>query len=257
MNEPVAAVVWDFGGVISTPPFRGIDRFEADLGYPPGSVVELIFGTGSPSQAPAPAATVGEAAVAAGERSYIGADADEGTGARAREAVTHDWHRLEIGELTVVEYMQGVIERAPEVIGQPIDFDAYRAFMRDLPIGVHWPVVHRIRQLKRDGVGVALLTNNVKEFGDAWRSMFPIDELFEIVVDSSHVGMRKPDARIYRLTCERLGVEPSAAVFLDDNRDNVNAALAVGMEAIRFTDDPRISLAELDAILARRGVRTR
>jgi epoxide hydrolase-like predicted phosphatase len=256
--SPIEAVVWDYGGVISSPLFRGIGSFEADLGYPPGSLLELIFGLGSASQAPPPAATVGEAAVAAGERAYIddgGGDPGDGAGA-AESSVTHDWHRLEIGEITIVEYMAGISERAPAIIGQPLDFDAYRRFMRDIPVGVHWPVVHRIRELKRDGIRVALLTNNVKEFGEAWRSTFPVDELFEVVVDSSHVGMRKPDPRIYLLTCERIGVEPTASVFLDDNRDNVMAARAVGMEAVHFVtagDDPLPPLVELDAILERRG----
>jgi putative hydrolase of the HAD superfamily len=122
-----------------------------------------------------------------------------------------------------------------------------------MPLGIHWPVVHRIRRLRDEGLKVALLTNNVKEFGSAWRSTFPVDELFEIVVDSSEVGMRKPDPRIYRLTCERLGVAPAASVFVDDNRDNVEAARAVGIEAVHFGDEPLGPLAELDAILERRG----
>jgi putative hydrolase of the HAD superfamily len=65
--------------------------------------------------------------------------------------------------------------------------------------------------------------------------------------------MRKPDPRIYLLTCERLGVTPSASVFVDDNRDNVEAARAVGIEAIHFGDEPLGALSELDAILERRG----
>ena len=56
------------------------------------------------------------------------------------------------------------------------------------------------------------------------------------------------------LTCARLGVEPTEAVFVDDNADNVAAARALGMEAVHFGDDPRVALAELDAILDRRGV---
>jgi putative hydrolase of the HAD superfamily len=235
-SRPVEAVIWDYGGVISSPLFRGVDVFEADLGYPLGSVLELIFG----------------------ERAYVGGDAggDPSDGATAPEsAVTHDWHRLEIGEITMLEYMIGVVERAPEIIGAPLDLDAYQRFMRDMPLGTHWPVVHRIRALQGDGIRLALLTNNVREFGDAWRSTFPVDDLFEVVVDSSHVGMRKPDPRIYVLTCERIGVDPEAAVFLDDNRDNVEAARALGMDAVHFGEEPLPSLAELDAILERRGTR--
>jgi putative hydrolase of the HAD superfamily len=236
-DPPIEAVVWDYGGVISSPLFRGIGRFEADMGYPEGSVLELIFGEGG----------------------YIGNEGggDPGDGAPSEEAsaVTHDWHRLETGEIALDEYFNGVIERAPKVLGRPIDLDAYRQFTRDMPLGIHWPVVHRIRRLRGDGLKVGLLTNNVKEFGSAWRATFPVDELFNTVVDSSDVGMRKPDRRIYLLTCERLGVDPSSAVFIDDNRDNVEAARSVGMEAVHFGDEPLPAISELDAILARRGTR--
>lgn len=236
-SHPVEAVIWDYGGVISSPLFRGIRRFEVDMGYPEGSVLELIFG----------------------ESAYIGAegggDPCDGAPPEAASAVTHDWHRLETGEIGLDEYMAGVVERAPQVLGRPIDLDAYHQFTRDMPLGIHWPVVHRIRRLQTEGLRLALLTNNVKEFGSAWRSTFPVDELFEVVVDSSEVGVRKPDQRIYLLTCERLAVEPTAAVFIDDNRDNVEAALAVGMEAVQFGEDPFAVINELDAILDRRGTR--
>lgn len=234
---PIEAVIWDYGGVISSPLFRGIGRFEADMGYPEGSILELVFG----------------------ESGYIGGegggDPCDGAASEAASAVTHDWHRLEIGEIGLDEYLAGVVERAPQVLGRPIDLEAYRQFTRDMPLGIHWPVVHRIRRLRDEGLKLGLLTNNVKEFGSAWRATFPVDELFDVVVDSSEVGLRKPDRRIYLLTCERLGVEPSSAVFVDDNLDNVAAARAVGMEAVHFEDDPRAAISELDGILERRGTR--
>jgi putative hydrolase of the HAD superfamily len=239
-DRPIEAVIWDYGGVISSPLFRGIGRFEADMGYPQGSVLELIFGEG--------------AYIGAGGRDLRGGDPSDGP-SEAASAVTHDWHRLETGEIGLDEYMAGVVERAPEVLGRPIDLDAYRQFTRDMPLGIHWPVVHRIRRLRSDGLKVALLTNNVKEFGSAWRATLPVDELFDVVIDSSEVGLRKPDRRIYLLTCERLGVDPSSAVFIDDNRDNVEAARAVGMEAVHFGDEPLGAIRELDAILERRGTR--
>ena len=97
--------------------------------------------------------------------------------------------------------------------------------------------------------------NNVKEFGDNWRAMFPIEELCDEVVDSSHVGMRKPDREIYELTCTRMQIAPTDAVFLDDNADNVAAARAYGMEAVHFLD-PVSALDELESILTRRGTAT-
>jgi putative hydrolase of the HAD superfamily len=234
--EPIEAVIWDYGGVISSPLFRGIGRFEADMGYPEGSILELIFG----------------------ESAYMGGgggDPCDGAAPEAASAVTHDWHRLEIGAIGLDEYLAGVVERAPQVLGRPIDLEAYRQFTRDMPLGIHWPVVHCVRRLRDEGLKLGLLTNNVKEFGSEWRATFPVDELFDAVVDSSEVGLRKPDPRIYRLTCERLAVEPSSAVFVDDNLDNVAAARAVGMEAVHFDDDPLAAISELDAILERRGTR--
>jgi putative hydrolase of the HAD superfamily len=236
--DPIEAVIWDYGGVISSPLFRGIGRFEADMGYPEGSILELIFG---------------ESAYMGGGEG--GGDPCDGAAPEAASAVTHDWHRLEVGEIGLDEYLAGVVERAPQVLGRPIDLEAYRQFTRDMPLGIHWPVVHRIRRLQDEGLKLGLLTNNVKEFGSAWRSTFPVDELFDVVVDSSDVGLRKPDRRIYLLTCEQLGVDPSSAVFIDDNRDNVEAARAVGMDAVHFDDDPFAAISELDAILERRGTR--
>lgn len=118
-------------------------------------------------------------------------------------------------------------------------------------------VVRKIRELKARGLRLGLLTNNVKEFGEHWRTMFPLEELFEDVVDSSHVGMRKPEPEIYELTCARLGIRPVDAVFVDDNADNVAAARALGMEAVHFGEDPWAALDALDAVLERRGVTTR
>ncbi len=219
----VEAVIFDYGGVISVRLLGDLSDFEAAMGYPRGSVTELMFGS---------------------------ADGED-------EAGPHDFHRLETGQLSLVDYLSGLERRAPEVLGRPLDFEAYQAFTRRSAIAVHWPVVHRIRSLRDDGIRLALLTNNVHEFGDAWRATFPVDELFPIVVDSSEVGMRKPDREIYEHTSALLEVDPAATVFLDDLAGNVAAAAALGLETVHFGSDPITSLAELDAILARRGVRPR
>lgn len=232
----IGAVIFDYGGVFSSPLFRGVGQFELDMGYPAGAVLELLFGD--------------KAYVGVKGRAHSGANESD---APSGEAVTHDWHRLEIGALSLEEWFAGVQARAPEVLGAPIDVDAYLQFMTSMAVGVHWPVVHRARALKASGMPIALLTNNVKEWGDHWRSSFPVEELFEVVVDSSEVGMRKPDVRIYLLTCERVGVVPEACVFLDDNADNVAAARALGMETVHFGEDPFAAVAELDRILDRRG----
>jgi epoxide hydrolase-like predicted phosphatase len=107
------------------------------------------------------------------------------------------------------------------------------------------------------GVRLALLTNNAKEFAGAWKASIPLEELFPVVVDSSEVGLRKPDPRIYELTCARIEVEPTAAVFLDDNLQNVEGARALGIETVLVTTDPLETIRALDEILERRGVKAR
>jgi len=108
-------------------------------------------------------------------------------------------------------------------------------------------MIHRVRELRADGYRTAILTNNIKEWGRYWKGSIPLD-LFDVVVDSCEVGLRKPDPAIFRLTCERLGVAPEAAVFLDDTRRHVESARQVGLHAI-LVADPLAALAELDAIL--------
>src|SRR5262249_3099020 len=167
-----------------------------------------------------------------------------------------DWHLLEKGRIDMKTYFERVVEKAPAVLGREIDMDAYGRFWRTTAPGVHWPVVHKMRDLKARGLRIGLLTNNVKEFGDNWRAMFPIHELCEEVVDSSHVGMRKPDREIYELTCARMQVSPDETIFVDDNADNIAAARAYGTEVVHFVEVTD-ALAALDAILERRGVKPR
>lgn len=219
----IEAVIFDYGGVISAAFLRDLHEFEDAMGYPSGSVNELMFG---------PSAGV------------------DGTS-------VHDFHRLETGELSLADYLQGLERRAPDVLGRPLDVAAYRAFAGASAVAVHWPVVHCIRRLLDTPLRLALLTNNVREFGDTWRATFPVDELFATVVDSSAVGMRKPDPAIYEYTCTLLGVAPTAAVFLDDNEDNIAAAAALGLETVHVGEDPIAAVDELDAILERRGVSSR
>ena len=77
---------------------------------------------------------------------------------------------------------------------------------------------------------MAMLTNNVREWEPLWRSMLPVDEIFELVVDSGFVGCRKPEPRIYELTLERLGVPAEACLFVDDVEVNCEGARKAGMQ---------------------------
>jgi putative hydrolase of the HAD superfamily len=93
-----------------------------------------------------------------------------------------------------------------------------------------------VRQVRAAGYRTALLTNISRDGDSMWRSLFPVDDLFDVVVDSSRVGMRKPDPRIFELTCERLGVAPQRCLFVDDLACNVDAAAELGMHVIQCLD---------------------
>ena len=106
-----------------------------------------------------------------------------------------------------------------------------------------------VREVRGRGVRTALLTNNVREWESRWRSKLPeIDELFEVVVDSAFVGMRKPEPAIYELTVERLGVRAGECVFVDDLDINCEAARELGMAAVRFEESGQ-AIAELRSAL--------
>jgi putative hydrolase of the HAD superfamily len=115
------------------------------------------------------------------------------------------------------------------------------------------PMIAYLRGLRTSGLRLALLTNNVREWEPMWRAKLPdVDELFEVIVDSGFVGMRKPEPGIYHLTLERLGggVRAEECLFLDDIEVNCEAARQLGMTAVRFHDNDQ-AIAELEAALGR------
>ncbi len=211
----ISTVIFDFGGVISSPLFVGIGAFEEAEGYPKGSLLRLLFGDTS---------YIGVEGRAVADAIAADPDAAEEHGEIEDEP---DWHLLEKGQLDIATYFERMVEKAPRIIGSRSTWrrtDASGSRPRRACTGRSCT---RCAICKRRGLRIGLLTNNVKEFGDNWRAMFPIDELCDEVVDSSHVGMRKPDREIYELTCARMNIEPGEAVFLDDNADNVAAARRV------------------------------
>jgi putative hydrolase of the HAD superfamily len=164
------------------------------------------------------------------------------------EDTDHPWHRLERGEITIKEWID-LVQAAADAEGRTLDLSP----MSDLlgVLTVHDDVVAHIRGLRADGYRTALVTNNVREGSSAWRAMIPVDDLFEVVVDSSSVGMRKPDPAIFTHTLDLLGVAPARAVFLDDVDSNLAGARLVGLHTILVGDPPARALAELDLLLGR------
>ena len=203
------AVLFDFGGVLVTSPFRLIGSAGHATGVDPAVVLDVMMGD-------------------------YAADTD------------HPWHRLERGEISISEYSTAFLAALAER-GIDLDLSALASFYGQLE--VHDDVVDAVRELRAAGYRTALVTNNVREFGDAWRTKVPLEELFEVVVDSCEVGMRKPNPAIYRHALDALGgIEPGRAVFLDDAEGNVEGARRAGLAAI-LVDEPAIALAELRALL--------
>jgi epoxide hydrolase-like predicted phosphatase len=116
------------------------------------------------------------------------------------------------------------------------------------------PMISYLRSLRSSGgLRLALLTNNVREWEPLWRAKLPdVEELFEVIVDSAFVGMRKPEPEIYSLTLERLGggLRFEECLFLDDIEVNCDAARDLGMTAVRFHDNGQ-AIGELEAALGR------
>jgi putative hydrolase of the HAD superfamily len=159
----------------------------------------------------------------------------------------HPWHQVERGELPIADWAVAVTEMG-KAQGIAVDFAPLQSMLGEMRINEQ--IVARVRSLRTEGYRVGLITNNVREGSGTWRAMLPVDELFEVVVDSSEVGMRKPNPAIFHHTLELLGgVAPAEAVFLDDAPGNVVGAQRAGLHAIHV-EDPDQALRDLDALLA-------
>jgi putative hydrolase of the HAD superfamily len=149
---------------------------------------------------------------------------------------SHDLHLLETGRLSEAEFFRRLCERHEAAGGPHIDPERAREQVFAQRAEASGAMVDTVRQIRQAGYRTALLTNNAREWEPMWRGLIPVDELFDVVVDSSVVGLRKPDRAIYELTCERLGLRPEECIFVDDLQCNVDAASELGMEVVHCTD---------------------
>jgi epoxide hydrolase-like predicted phosphatase len=153
------------------------------------------------------------------------------------------WSRLERGELGLPDFF-AAFEADCAAAGQGVDARAMMAQVMEA--ATPRPVMlEAIRRLRAKGYRVAALTNNWRTETDAASEL---QTHFDVVIESAKEGLRKPDPRIYRLACERLGVAPEESVFLDDIGLNLKSAKALGMTTIKVAD-PDDALAALEAIL--------
>ena len=154
------------------------------------------------------------------------------------------WSRLERGELGLGDEFFRAFEADCAAAGHAI---SARALMeRVAAITQPRPaMLEAIRRIRGRGLKVAAVTNNwTTEEGPTET----LHEYFDLVVESAVEGIRKPDPAIFRITCERLGILPDEAIFLDDIGANLKTARALGMATIKV-GDPAAALAELEQLL--------
>ena len=158
---------------------------------------------------------------------------------------------LETGRMSEADFLAALGEALGEELGRDVHL---RGFGRWYFANLHanHELIAYMRSLRDRGLRLAILTNNVREWEPLWRSKLPVDEIFDVVVDSAFVGMRKPDRGIFELTLERLGLSAGQCVFVDDTEINCQAARELGMGAVWFRSS-RQAIAEVEAALRAGG----
>jgi putative hydrolase of the HAD superfamily len=159
--------------------------------------------------------------------------------------------RLERGEISEDEFLRRLEDGLESLLGHRPHLHRFRHMFFEA-LDPNQQMIGLMRELKAEGLKMAMLTNNVREWEPLWRSMLPVDEIFETIVDSAFVGCRKPEPRIYELTLERIGMPAEACLFVDDLTANCEAAREIGMTAVRFRDNEQ-AMAEIRAALAGRA----
>ena len=156
---------------------------------------------------------------------------------------------MERGEITEVAFLEKLTTHLEPLLGHPPEMHRFKEIYFEA-LQPNPEMIDLMRELKAAGYRMAMLTNNVQEWEPRWRPKWPIDELFETVVDSGFVGLRKPDPAIYALTLERLGLPAEACVFIDDLEHNIVAARECGLHAVHFRDTEQ-TIDEVRQILQR------
>jgi putative hydrolase of the HAD superfamily len=154
---------------------------------------------------------------------------------------------LERGEITEESFLERLATALEPELGHRPHLHRFREVFFGA-LHPNEPMIELMRELKTSGLRMAMLTNNVREWEPVWRPMLPVDEIFETVVDSAFVGARKPEARIYELTVERIGIPAESCLFIDDMLPNCEGAREIGLNAVHFQDNDQ-AIAEIRATL--------
>jgi len=218
----IDAVVFDWGGVLAGGVGRDLAEVEQRIGVPAGSLPGLM-------------------------------------GMHPCDTDTDNlWHMRELGRATSLEWANWYAKRLTAAGGVPLltpeQMAAAEAVMFSVPQNT--VVLDAVRQLHLDGYKLAICTNNFTEIGDVWREGLPLD-LFDAVVVSCEIGVRKPDAEMFDHVTERLGVDPASTVLVDDFEANVDGARRAGWHGILVGSDHEAAMAALAALLAEHPSSTR
>ena len=199
------AVMFDFGGVISSSPFEAFAHLEAERGLPAGFIRTV----------------------------------------NATNPHDNAWARLERSEIALDTFGELWAEEA-NALGHDLDG---RLVLERLAGEIRPRMVSAIERCRKSGYKTACLTNNfLSDERAVSRDVARVYELFDAVLESRTLGVRKPDPRFYELACEALAVRPEESVFLDDLGVNLKPARALGIHTIKVTD-PDEALNELGALL--------
>jgi len=210
MSE-ITTIVSDFGGVLTTPLLAAFAAFQDDSGISPENLGRAL-----------------RVGLAEGEDLPL--------------------FRLERGEISEDEFIEGLEDGLETILDRRPHLHHFRQKFWGA-LHPNEPMIELLRELKASGLKMAMLTNNVREWEPLWRSMLPVDEIFEEIVDSAFVGCRKPEARIYELTLERIEVPAGECLFVDDLGVNCEGARAAGMNTVHFRDNEQ-AIAEIRAAVA-------
>lgn len=207
----IKAIVSDFGGVLTTPLLGSFMAFQDETGI---STENL-----------------GKAMAAVTE-----------------ERGENPLFELERGDITEETFLDRLADGLEPLIGHRPHLHRFKEIYFKA-LKPNPPMIDLMSELKAEGYRMAMLTNNVREWEPLWRPMLPVDEIFELVVDSGFVGCRKPEPRIYELTLERVGLPGEACLFVDDLEHNCDGARVAGMSAVHFRDNDQ-AIPEIRAALA-------
>jgi epoxide hydrolase-like predicted phosphatase len=203
-------VIFDFGGVIITPITRQIGMIAEGLGCSTADLHHVMMGP-------------------------------------QFESGDHPWHRLERGEIGM-EVLQELLEPIAAAAGMNFRGDEVEKILAPGMYEVNHFVLEKIGELRGRGYKTALLSNSIREFRPKLEEDVP-PRLFDAYIDSSHVGMRKPEPEIFHRTLRELALDdPSHAIFLDDFAGNLAGAQAVGLRTIHVKN-PHDALEELEVLL--------